>query len=328
MGVSALLSSSTMWAGTPFAIGQVFAAVGNGQVKVFSPTGTLIQTLNDGTGSTYTTGMAFDASGNLYVTNFSLGTVSKFDSSGNLVSGSFLTGGLSSPESIVFDSAGHIFTGGPSAPKIYEFAATGGTPTATFNVTGGNGTGGTDWLDLAADQHTMLYDGEGTNILSYNVASSTQNAAFATGLPGGDVYAFRIIPSGTFAGNVLAADSNNAVMLNSSGAVIKTYTLPGNSGGDFALNLDPNGTDFWTSDANSGNIWAVNIASGAIDHQFSSGNAGTTYGLTVFGQITAAGGGGAPPPTTPAPRSVLLTLAGLAVLGMWQLGRRFGTRTV
>jgi hypothetical protein len=41
-------------------------------------------------------------------------------------------------------------------------------------------------------------------------------------------------------------------MFDSSGALIKTFILPGNEGQDFSLNLDPNGTDFWTGDSVSG----------------------------------------------------------------------------
>ncbi len=309
VGIS--LFGSIGW-GASFSSGDVFAAIGTSQIKAFTPTGTLITTLNDGSGSTYTTGMVFDGAGNLYVTNFSTGNISKFDSTGTLVNSSFMSGGLSAPESILVNKAGNFIVGGPSAPTINQFAATGGTPTVNYSVQGGNGTGGTDWTDLAADQHTLLYDGEGTEILSYNLATKTQNAPFATGLPGSSVYEFRIIPSGSLAGDVLAADSSNAILIDSSGSVIKTYALPGNTGLDFALNLDPNGKDFWTGDSSSGNIWEVNIATGAIDQQFNSGNPGTLFGLVVEGQITA---GGPPPSTTPEPGTVGLLLLGFGTMG-------------
>ena len=63
---------------TGYPTGDVFAAVGNSTVNVYTPTGTLVATLNDASGSSATTGMAFDASGNLYVTNISTNTISKF----------------------------------------------------------------------------------------------------------------------------------------------------------------------------------------------------------------------------------------------------------
>ncbi len=193
---ASFLVSITAW-GASFMPGDVFAAIGNSQVKVFTPTGTLITTLNDTSGSTYTTGMVFDSADNLYVTNFSVGTISQFNSSGTLLNPSFMSGGLSAPESILVNKSGDFIVGGPSAPTVNQYAATGGTPVVNYSVQGGNGTGGTDWTDLSADQHTLLYDGEGTELLSYNLATKTQNAAFATGLPGSSVFEFRIVPSGS-----------------------------------------------------------------------------------------------------------------------------------
>jgi hypothetical protein len=295
--------------GATIPIGDVAVAVGNSQVKVFSPTGTLLETLNDASGTPFTTGMVFDGSGNLYVTNFGAGSISKFDSNGSLVSSSFMTAS-NTPESILVNQAGNFLVGGAGAPTILQYSPAGGAPTTTFAVQGGNGTGGTDWADLEADQSTLLYDGEGNRILSYNLTTHTQNAPFAIGLPGSSVFEFRIIPDGPLSGDVLAADSSAAILLNGSGTVIKTYALPTNSGTDFALNLDPNGTDFWTADTD-GTVWEVNIATGAIDQQWSSGST-STFGLVVAGQITAGG----PPPTgtTPEPGTFALLGTGLAVI--------------
>ena len=126
------------------------------------------------------------------------------------------------------------------------------------------------------------------------------------------VFALRVVPDGAFKGNVLVADSTDAIMFDSSGNLIKTYTLPGNDGGDFSLNLDPNGTDFWTGDSSSGLVWEVNIATGAIDEQFNTGHGGTFFGLSVFGEITSGGGGG---PTVPEPSTWAMMLLGFAGMG-------------
>jgi hypothetical protein len=123
------------------------------------------------------------------------------------------------------------------------------------------------------------------------------------------VFALRVVPDGAFKGNVLVADSTAAIMFDSSGNFIKTYTLPGNDGGDFSLNLDPNGTDFWTGDSSSGLVWEVNIATGAIDEQFNTGHGGIFFGLSVFGEITSGGGGG---PTVPEPSTWAMMLLGFA----------------
>ena len=74
-----------------FVKGNVFASVGSSTVDVFTPTGTLVGTLNDASGTTDTTGSAFNSAGNFYVTNFGAGTVSLFNNSGTLVNSSFMT---------------------------------------------------------------------------------------------------------------------------------------------------------------------------------------------------------------------------------------------
>src|SRR5258708_142254 len=57
-----------------YQFGDVFVSVGNSTVLEFSPTGVLVQTLNDASGSAFTTGSGFDSGGNFYVTNFSVGS--------------------------------------------------------------------------------------------------------------------------------------------------------------------------------------------------------------------------------------------------------------
>src|SRR5580704_15273321 len=93
LGVLFLLLALGMFpaahASVPYATGDVFAGVGNGNVSQFSPTGTLKNTLATTTGSSEETGMCFDSHSNLFVTNFEAGSVSKFDNMGNLIAASW-----------------------------------------------------------------------------------------------------------------------------------------------------------------------------------------------------------------------------------------------
>jgi hypothetical protein len=149
----------------------------------------------------------------------------------------------------------------------------------------------------------MIYNGEGTEILSYNLATNTQNADFtsaATEAALTHIFAMRVIPEGADAGDVLVANSIDAVLLDAAGDIIKTYTLPGNGGTDFSLNLDPDGVDFWT-------------ATGAIVQQWNTGTGfDTLFGVSVFGEITSSGGGG---PTVSEPSTWAMMLIGFAGVG-------------
>ena len=56
------------------------------------------------------------------------------------------------------------------------------------------------------------------------------------------------------------------------------------SGGLFALNLDPDGNSFWTAGVDSGMVYRVDIESGAVLTAFNSGTGGVS-GLAVHGEI-------------------------------------------
>lgn len=280
-------------AGPAYAIGDVFAGVGSGQVKQFSSTGTLLNTLT-GVPSNENTGMAFDTAGNLYSTGFN-GSISKYDNSGTFLA-AFGSGYNSNPESIVRDAAGNFYVGQAGGTgDVLKFDSAGG-PLGSFNVA--TDARGSDWIDLAADQCTLFYTSEGSLVKRYNVCTDTQLADFAT-LPSSPAYALRIRPNG----EVLVAASSLVHRLDSAGAVVQSYTIPSTSL-LFALNLDPDGTSFWTGDIFSGEIFRVDIATGAILQQFNSTPNTTMAGLAVFGEITVGGGGGGPtehPGTVPEP---------------------------
>jgi len=72
------------------------------------------------------------------------------------------------------------------------------------------------------------------------------------------------------------------------GANLKTYTRASigetDVNGLFAMNLDPDGTSFWTAGAVSGNVYHVDIASGDVLGSFNSGPGGVA-GLAIYDEL-------------------------------------------
>jgi hypothetical protein len=269
-------------ASVPYATGDVFAGVGSGAVSQFSPTGTLENTLQTTSASAEETGMCFDSSGDLFVTNFEALTISKFDSSGNLIAADWYTF-PGNPESCVVDNAGDIYVGGGGLTSVYEFSDAGTSGTLVNSWPVATGPRGTDWLDLSADQCTMQYTSEGSSILRFDVCAASQLSNFADGLPA-PCFANRIIPGS--GGEVLVACESEVLLLSSTGTTLQTYVPGGGSEYLFALNLDPDGTSFWTAGYSSGNIYRVDIATGAVLTTFNAPHSFSVAGLAVFKEPT------------------------------------------
>jgi len=297
-------------------VDDVYAAVGDGNVRHYSSDGVLLETLHLPGATERTTGMAFDGAGNLLSTAFDQNFVAKFNPTGTFV-GNFGSG-YSTPESIVLDRSGNVYVSSVGSAGIKEFDSAGNL-LHTF-ITGTR----VDWMDLRADQTTMLFTQEGGLVRSVNVSTGVLGPNFATGL--NDAFALRILPDGT----VLVADGANIKRFDASGTLIHTYTIPG-EGRLFALNLDPNGTSFWSGDINTGDILKLNIASGAVQETIHTGvpnqqPARALAGLLIAGELTVGGPGPSTPPVTgvPEPSSLLLMawgLAGLAGFAQWRMRR-------
>ena len=283
---------------TVFASEQVFASVGFSTVNVYDPgSGNLINTLTDDTNEPYTTGSAFDASGNFYVTDDLNGDISEFSPDGTPL-GQFATG-LDNPLSLVFDNQGDLYVGQQSTPYIAEFSPTGQRlpdigPVQTELF-------GDDWIDLSSDQCTFDYTTESSDILRYNQCTNTQDPNFNQAPLPDKAFQVRILQNG----DVLVADSSADFLLDPNGNVIQTYpcsSLSGCQDGLFAIAVDPSGTSFWTGDSNSGDIWQINTATGAVMQTISS-NSGLLFGLSVDDQLTVAS-----QPTAPTTAPTTLTI--------------------
>ena len=270
----------------PFSVGDVFAGVGRGKFNHFSPTGVLLETLDDGqavgSGEDATTGMCFDSAGNMYGTNLDKSTMSKFSNNGTLLAATF--GSFSGPESCLIVGGSVMYVSQVFAPGNILKVNLSGTQLANY------ATPRSDWIDLASDQCTMFYTDEGSAIHRFNVCTNAALPDFVT-VPGASFYALRILPSG----DVLVAAGPSVRRFNSGGTeILPAYTAAGETF-FFALNLDPDGTHFWSGGITSGMIYKFNLAPvGAPVLSFSSqiATAGGTIlaGLAVFGENIAANG--------------------------------------
>jgi hypothetical protein len=270
----------------PFTIGDVFTGVGNGHIKEYTPTGTLVQTLDTLSNSSEQTGMCFDGNtltSNLRSTNFSNNSMSRIPQSGGVQypwGGPFST----DPESCVVSVDPNtnqtvVYVGQADGSRdVLKFDLS-GTLLDSYNVA--TGPRGSDWIDLSADKCTLLYTSEGTLIRRYDVCADAQLSDFAT-LPSGACYALRIRANG----EVMVACTNNVYRLSSAGLLLQTYPKPlTESSFLFAMNLDPNGTSFWTAGFFTANVYHYDITSGLVINSFTAVKDGPTLaGLAIFGE--------------------------------------------
>lgn len=269
---------------TQFSVGDVFVGVGNGQIQWRHPDGTLNTTLNTGLGG-HTTGMAFDKLGNLYSTAFTANNIAKFDTAGTNV-GTFGSGYNCAPESIAINAAGDFYVGQADCSGDVVHLSSTGALLGTHDVPLERR--GSDWLDLSGDQCTLYYTSEGTKIKRFDVCANSPLPDL-TALLSGPSFALRLLPSAFGDRAILVADRPAIKMVDAvSGGISNVYDAPGQDCW-FALNLDPDGTSFWSADYCTSTVFKFDISTGAVLTQFNTGTpSNTVFGLIVNGEFADA----------------------------------------
>jgi len=284
-------------------IGDVIAGTAGGTVEHWRTGSGLLATYGAGSGS-FQTGMAFDSSGNLYVTNFSFSSVSKLAGPGDPHTASLYVSQGNNPETIVFDKLGNAYVGSASNGDIKKYDSA-GNPLGSWN-TGFRA----DWIDLNAANTKIFFTedvNKGVFILDLATSAiSTFNATYGN-------FALRLLGDGS----VIVANREDIKLLDSAGNLVRSYDVGNNNNSWFALNLDPDGKTFWSADFSTGLIQQFDIATGATLTSFSSGSSGGPWGLAVFGEITQGGGGG----EVPEPATMILLGSGL--IGLWGARKKF-----
>jgi hypothetical protein len=306
---------------------DIFTAIGYGQINWYRPNTcpgvpsavTFQETLQvpqSGPGAipnTYMTGMDFDtascqsagvtggiANPNpgvpcLYATMFDSDTIAVFDNTGAFIGTCGAVGSIGGDPESVETVPG---SGGPS----YRYA-TGGSEvvngplpcnsssTLTQNpVTGGTSTGGTDWVQVETDLCTVLYDGEGTAVLSNNICTHSQNPDFvSSGLD--YIYAFKLQTDGS----LIVADTGNVALVSNTGTVTSTCdSSSAGAGGIFSLDVLPGGAAFATGSFTTNQVDYLTVGECAggqatPDFTFQSVQTGQStsglFGVAIYGEV-------------------------------------------
>jgi hypothetical protein len=302
LAAGGLLFSGTAQA-VPFADGDVFASVIGG-IQHYSASGALLETLTGNTGSN-NTGGAIDAAGNLYATHFRGGEVNKFAGRDDPHTQSTFGGNFGAgAESIVRDLNGNFYISNSASGAITKVDAAGNT-LATFS-TGSRA----DFIELNLANMKLFFTrdiSKGVGVL--DIATNSLDSAFSTTVGN---FALRLLGNG----DLLVANEQDIKLLDRSGNVIKTYDDGGNENW-FALNLDPDGTSFWSGDSGTGVLDKFDISSGDVLETIDTGvGRDSLFGVTVFGEITQGTGGGGGGIGVAEPATLLLIGVGLFGLSL------------
>ncbi|MEO6486437.1 MAG: hypothetical protein ABIO78_00680, partial [Thermoanaerobaculia bacterium] len=162
-------------------------------------------------------------------------------------------------------------------------------------------------IDLDADQCTVHYASD-NRLARWNSCTGERPVVFpqAWARPPGFGHALRRIDGGRF----LVTYLSDIALLDGSGAVIRTYGIPGQP-----LALDLNGRSFWTGV--SGTLVKVSIETGQIEQLVHTGQA--VLWLSVVGEPRAALGGSAAAIPTLSAVGFFCVIAGLGLVALVRL---------
>ena len=278
-------------------VGDVLAAVGNGTYQVYNPaSGNLLGSIKSGSGDTR--GCAVDSSYHPITTDLSDALVSRWNvnsvPSFNIPNAPISTipaGG----ESVAFDSLGNLYVGQPGGNGcVLEYDVTGKSagnlPKSCSNTS--TLKGGTAWIDLSADAGTVYFgNGSSKTVSQFSVSctKSPKNCISGFGPNLSAVYGVRVLTpkAATYSGGyLLAAAQSQVVLLDSSGKLVRSYTVSGEN--DFEiLTLLAGDTQFAAGSPSTHTIYVFDYKSSTFVSTISpiGGPAGMcTYGLADAAQ--------------------------------------------
>jgi len=228
--------------------------MGDGKINQYDKNLNYLQTLNTGLGGR-SFGLTFDSTGNLFVADSDVNSISVFSKTDGALRGTFGTGFINRPLSLVFDQASNLYVANYFA-GITEFNSSG-------QQVGRFSTSLIQSMDLAADQQTMYFVDQSASIHAFDLATNSPLPDVVTLAWPGQGAGLKVLPDGGF----LVALRDNVERLDSHGTVIKTYEFDRGIRDNalMSLALDPSGLSFFTGDLFSGKFFKVNLTSGKIE---------------------------------------------------------------
>ena len=244
---AALLAGWPLLAADAARADLLFVVEGNtNTVSQIGPNGTQSTFANSGLNTPY--GLAFDSSGNLYVSNQGNQTIRKFSSTGTDL-GNFATTGLNGPAGVAFDSLGNLYVANLNNNTIRRFSST-GMDLGNFIATGLNG------------PESVRFDSSG-NLYVPNVNNNTIRKFSPTGMDLGNFATTGL----SLPVEVVFDSSGNLYAANDGDNTVHKFSATGGDLGTFAsagLN-SPDGLAF----DSLGNLYVSNAGNNDI-HKFSS----------------------------------------------------------
>ena len=171
-----------------------------------------------------------DASGNVYVPNYSNNTVKKYSSTGTLITATFGSG-YNRPETIVADASGNIYVLNTGANNITKFNSS-GTSLGTF------ASGFSSPYGMAIDSSGNIYIADyGNNAVKKYNSGGTLQLTITSNISG---------PS-----NVAIDASGNVFVLNLTARTVTKYNSSGTFQSTFKSGLSSTSYGFWVDGANN-----------------------------------------------------------------------------
>jgi outer membrane protein assembly factor BamB len=253
-----------------FERGDIFLSLESGPVQWRLPDGQIWRVLVGtvpGTGE----GMAFDPSGNLYVTRWCIdpwcgtgSTIERYDVLGRSW-GTVGSGYNCNPHALVFDASNVAFVGQAGCTGDLLQFVPGELSPRQFDVEWD--LQGSFWVDLAPDDCIVFYTSYGPNVKRFDTCRGVQLPDFNVApIPGGVTHDVRVLPDG----GVIVSAGDRVARLDQSGTLVQTYSVA--EAAYFAgLDLAGDGQTFWAANYETSNVYRFDLATGAIVASFSAG---------------------------------------------------------